>query len=74
MERSTGHEKKEVATESKYNNNKDNLLVFYKRWKRYNEIQLNKNNGLEQSKYEKSPTLACYQLNTIFACDRQTRY
>ena len=28
---------------SKYNNNKHNLFVFYKRWKKYNEIQLIKN-------------------------------
>ena len=30
-------------SESKYNNNKHNLLVFDKIWKKYNEIQLTKN-------------------------------
>ena len=28
---------------SKYINDKHNLLVFYQRWKKYNEIQLTKN-------------------------------
>ena len=27
---------------SKYNNNKHNLFIFYKRWKNYNKIQLRK--------------------------------
>ena len=31
----------------KYNNNKHNLLVFYKIEKKYNEIQLTKKNGHE---------------------------
>ena len=28
---------------SKYNNNKQSLVIFYKKWKKYNEIQLTKN-------------------------------
>ena len=37
--------------QSKYDNNTDNLLVFYKIWKKYNEIQIRKKqNVLEQSK------------------------
>ena len=32
-----------ILSYSKYNNSKHNLLVFYKRWKKYNEIQLTKN-------------------------------
>ena len=26
----------------KYNNNKQNMEIFYKKWKKYNEIQLTK--------------------------------
>ena len=33
------------------------MVVFYKIWKKYNEIQITKKNGLEQSKNEKSSTL-----------------
>ena len=34
------HQRK--RTESKYKNNKDNMVVFYKIWKKYNEIELTK--------------------------------
>ena len=36
------HEKR-VVNLIKYNNNKHNMLVLYKRWKKHNEIQLTKN-------------------------------
>ena len=33
-----------ITTQSKYNNNKQNMVRFYKKWKKkYNEIQLEKN-------------------------------
>ena len=32
-----------ITTQSKYNNNKHKMLVFYKIRKKYNEIQLTKN-------------------------------
>ena len=32
-----------ITTYSKYNNNKQNMVIFYKKWKKYNEIQLTKN-------------------------------
>ena len=28
------------TTKSKYNNNKQNTVIFYQKWKKYNEIQL----------------------------------
>ena len=28
---------------TKYNNNKQNMVIFYKKWKKYNEIHLTKN-------------------------------
>ena len=31
-----------ITSLSKYNNNKQNVLIFYKKWKKYNEIQLTK--------------------------------
>ena len=31
------------ATKAKYNNNKQNVVIFYNKWKKYNEIQLTKN-------------------------------
>ena len=34
----------------KYNNNKHNMLVLYKRWEEYNEFELTKKNGLEYRK------------------------
>ena len=43
---------------TKYNYNKQNTEIFYKKWKKYNEIQLTKENGVEQSKNEKSSTLS----------------
>ena len=33
----------DVTTRNKYNNNKHNLIVFYKIWKKLNEVQLAKN-------------------------------
>ena len=55
MERSKPVQKKKslcpITTCSKYNNNEYNMVLFYKIWKKYNEIQLTKNNNkLEQSK------------------------
>ena len=32
-----------ITTQSKYNNNKQNMVIFYKKWKMYYEIQLTKN-------------------------------
>ena len=32
-----------MTSYSKYNNNKHNIVVFHKIWKKYNEIQLTKN-------------------------------
>ena len=32
-----------ITSYSKYNNNKQNVVIFYKKWKKYNEIQLTKN-------------------------------
>ena len=32
------------------------MVIFYKKWKKYNESQLTKKNGLEQSKNEKLST------------------
>ena len=32
-----------ITTKSKYNNNKQNMVIFYKKWKKNNEIQLTKN-------------------------------
>ena len=31
-----------ITTESKYNNNKQNMATFYNKWKKYREIQLRK--------------------------------
>ena len=56
MERSkAGMKKKEVPTAynilSKYNNNKHNMAILNKNWKKYNEIQFPKTeNELDQSK------------------------
>ena len=33
------------------------MVLFYKIWKKYNEIQLTKKNGLKHYKNEKSSTL-----------------
>ena len=33
------------------------MVIFYKKWRKYNEIQLTKKNGLEQSKNDESSTL-----------------
>ena len=32
-----------MTTKPKYNNNKQNMVKFYKKWKKQNEIQLTKN-------------------------------
>ena len=32
-----------ITSLPKYNNNKQNMVIFYKKWKKYNEIQLTKN-------------------------------
>ena len=32
-----------ITSKSKYKNNKQNVVIFYKKWKKYNEIQLTKN-------------------------------
>ena len=32
-----------VTSKSKYNNNKPNMVIFYKKWKKYNGIQLTNN-------------------------------
>ena len=61
MERSKAGAKKKsrrpITTYSKQNNNKNNIVVFYKIWKKYNEIRLKKKKGLEQAKNDKSSTL-----------------
>ena len=33
------------------------MVIVYKKWKKYNEIQLTKKNGLKYSKNDKSSTL-----------------
>ena len=47
MERSKAGTKKKFrrpsTSQSKFNNNKHNIVVFFKIWKKYNEIQLTKN-------------------------------
>ena len=48
MERSkAGTKEKEyqrpITSSSKYNNNKHNMVIFYKTWKKCHEIQLTKN-------------------------------
>ena len=50
MERSKAGPKKNkcrrtITSQSKYNNNnnKHNMVILYKNWKKYNEIQLTKN-------------------------------
>ena len=32
-----------ITTLSEYNNNKHNIVIFYKKWKKLNKIQLTKN-------------------------------
>ena len=43
----SGHEQKTsrrpITSKPKYNNNKQNMVIFYKKWQKYNEIQLTKN-------------------------------
>ena len=47
MSRSKPGTKKEVPMAyhilNKYNNNKNNMVIFYKKWKKYNKIKLTKN-------------------------------
>ena len=48
MERSKAGTKKKksrrpITSYPKYNINKQNMVIFYKKWKKYNEIQLTKN-------------------------------
>ena len=47
-----------ISIKPKYNNNKQNKLLFYKIWKKYNEIQLTKKNEFENEN-EKSYSLPC---------------
>ena len=37
------------------------MVIFYKKWKKYNDIQFTKKNGLGQSKNKKSSTLPAKQ-------------
>ena len=46
-----------LTIQSKYNNNKQNMVIFYKKSKKHNKIELTQKNGLEQSKIEISSTL-----------------
>ena len=50
---------KHITTQSKYKNNKQNMVIFYKIWKKYNEIQLTKNkmdlNNKKMTNYTPSP-------------------
>ena len=39
-----------LPTSSKYNNKKQEMVIFYKKWKKYNEIQLTKKMDLKKSK------------------------
>ena len=32
-----------ITNKSKYNNNKQNMVIVYKKWKKYKEIKLTKN-------------------------------
>ena len=63
IERSKAREREKksrrpITTESKYNNNKDNMVVFYKIWKEYNEIELTKNKmDLNNKKQSSTPFL-----------------
>ena len=38
------------------------MVIFHKKWKKYNEIQLTKKNGLKYSKNDKSATLPCSKI------------
>ena len=40
-------------TKSKYNNNKHNMVIVYKKWKKYNEIHLTKNEMSEKNEMKK---------------------
>ena len=56
MEKSKAMSRRPITSSSKYNNNKQNVVIFYKERKKYNEIQLTKNK-MEYSKNCKSYTL-----------------
>ena len=40
------------------------MVIFYKKWKKYNEIHLTKKNGLKYSKNDKSSTLPRARLSS----------
>ena len=43
------------------------MVIFYKKWKKYNEIQLTKKqNGLKYSKNDKSSTLPRQPMNGYY--------
>ena len=48
-----------MTTLSKYNNNKQNMVIVYKKWKKYTEIKLTKNkmdlNNLKMKNHLPSP-------------------
>ena len=57
--------RRRFITLSKYSNNTQKIVVFYKRWKKSNEIQLaTKQNGLEHSRNEMHNRTTCYCLAT----------
>ena len=67
MESKAGTNEKDVQTAYhylKYNNNKHNIVVYHKIWKKYKEIQLTKKQTvLGHSKNEKLSTLHRKQCN-----------
>ena len=53
----------------KYNNNKHNMVLFYNKWKIYNEILLTKKQTiLQQSKNDKLSTLPVHILKNDAQC------
>ena len=57
-------ERRPITSVSKYNNNKQNTVVFYKIWKKYNEIQLTKNKmDLNNRKITNHPPSLVQQYN-----------
>ena len=65
MEKSTaGTNKRSPNGLSKHNINKHNTVLFYKKWKKYNEIQLTKNK-MDSSKWnDKSSTIPSVSLSS----------
>ena len=55
-----------MTTRSKYNNNKQNMAIVYKKWKKYNEIQLTRNkmdlNNRKMINHPPSPVTMDYEL------------